>query len=75
MFEDPQILARNMLVTLDDERAGEIQMVANPINFSRSAIDYAAPPPQIGNDTASVLADYLEYSHAELEALRKKSVI
>jgi crotonobetainyl-CoA:carnitine CoA-transferase CaiB-like acyl-CoA transferase len=75
VFEDPQILARNMLVTLDDERAGEIQMVANPINFSRSAIDYAAPPPQIGNDTASVLADYLEYSHAELEALRKKSVI
>jgi crotonobetainyl-CoA:carnitine CoA-transferase CaiB-like acyl-CoA transferase len=75
VFEDQQILARNMLVTLEDERAGEIQMVANPINFSRSAIDYAAPPPQIGNDTASVLADYLEYSHAELEALRKKSVI
>ena len=75
VFEDPQILARNMLVTLEDERAGEIQMVANPINFSRSEIDYAAPPPQIGNDTASVLADYLEYSHAELEALRIKSVI
>ena len=75
VFKDPQILARNMLVTAEDERAGEIQMVANPINFSRSEIDYAAPPPQIGNDTASVSADYLEYSHAELEALRKKSVI
>lgn len=75
VFEDPQILARNMLVTLEDERTGGIQMAGNPINFSRSEIDYAVPPPQIGHDTASVLADYLEYSRTELEALRKKSVI
>ncbi len=75
VFEDPQILARNMLVTMADKRAGQIQLVANPINYSRSEIDYAVPPPILGDDTNRVLGEYLEYSDMDLEQLRKKSVI
>jgi crotonobetainyl-CoA:carnitine CoA-transferase CaiB-like acyl-CoA transferase len=75
VFEDPQILARDMLVKVADKRAGEIKLVGNPINYSRSQIDYAVPPPELGDDTASVLGETLEFSQAELEALRKKSII
>ncbi len=75
VFEDPQIVARNMLVKLTDKRAGEVKLVGNPINYSRSQIDYSVPPPKLGDDTATVLGEILEYSQAELEALRKKSII
>ncbi|MBT5387387.1 MAG: CoA transferase [Porticoccaceae bacterium] len=75
VFEDPQILARDMLVKVADKRAGEIKLVGNPINYSRSQIDYAVPPPELGDDTASVLGETLEFSQAELDALRKKSII
>ena len=75
VFKDPQILARNMLVKMADKRAGEIQLVANPIHYSRSEIDYSVPPPQIGDDTETVLGEYLEYTELELETLRRKSII
>ena len=75
VFKDPQILARNMLVKMADKRAGDIQLVGNPIHYSRSEIDYSVPPPQIGDDTETVLGEYLEYTELELETLRRKSII
>jgi crotonobetainyl-CoA:carnitine CoA-transferase CaiB-like acyl-CoA transferase len=75
VFQDPQILARNMLVSLEDERAGQVQLVGNPINYSRTAIEYAVPPPSLGDDTAGVLGEYLEYTELQIETLRNKSVI
>ncbi|MGB2465157.1 MAG: CaiB/BaiF CoA transferase family protein [Porticoccaceae bacterium] len=75
VFQDPQILARNMLVSLEDERAGKVQLVGNPINYSRTAIEYAVPPPSLGDDTADVLGEYLKYTELQIETLRNKSVI
>ena len=75
VFQDPQILARNMLVTMEDKRAGEVQLVGNPINYSRSGIEYTVPPPILGDNTDSVLGEYLEYSELEISTLRNKSII
>ena len=75
VFADPQILARGMLISIEDNRAGEIPLVANPINYSRSTIDYTVPPPELGSSTESILGEYLEYSALEIAALRNKSVI
>ena len=75
VFQDPQILARNMLVTMEDKRAGEVQLVGNPINYSRSRIEYTVPPPILGDNTDSVLGEYLEYSELEISTLRNKSII
>ena len=75
VFADPQILARKMQISIIDKRAGEIPGVANPINYSRSTIDYAVPPPELGSSTESILGEYLEYSALEISALRNKSII
>jgi crotonobetainyl-CoA:carnitine CoA-transferase CaiB-like acyl-CoA transferase len=75
VFADPQILARKMQISIADKRAGEIPGVANPINYSRSTIDYAVPPPELGSSTESILGEYLEYSALEISALRNKSII
>ena len=75
VFADPQLLARNMLVNIKDDRSGEITLPANPINYSRSQINYSMPPPQLGSSTGSILADYLEYSAIDIAELRNRSII
>ena len=34
---------------------GEIPMVANPVKFSKTPIDYNRPPPILGADTKAIL--------------------
>lgn len=75
VFNNPQIVAREMLISIADKRAGEIPGVANPIKYSRSTIDYAVPPPELGSSTESILGEYLEYSALQITALRNKSII
>jgi len=55
VMNDPQILARDMRVTLDHPDNSELQVVGNPIHFSRTPIKYDAAPPKLGQHTESVL--------------------
>jgi crotonobetainyl-CoA:carnitine CoA-transferase CaiB-like acyl-CoA transferase len=75
VFEDPQVLARDMLISIPESRSGEIKMVGNPIKFSRSEIQYLVPPPPLGNTTQQVLKDDLDYSESEIANMRKRAVI
>ena len=75
VFSHAQLQARNMLVKTKEPRSGEIQLPANPINYSRTPIAYSGPPPQLGNDTESILSQYLEYSAMDIAELRKKAII
>jgi crotonobetainyl-CoA:carnitine CoA-transferase CaiB-like acyl-CoA transferase len=75
VFSNTQLQARNMLVNIKEPRSGEIQLPANPINYSRTPIRYSSPPPQLGNDTESILSQYLEYSAIDIAELREKTII
>jgi crotonobetainyl-CoA:carnitine CoA-transferase CaiB-like acyl-CoA transferase len=75
LFEDPQLLARNMLVSIEERRSGELTLPANPINYSRSQINYSLPPPELGSSTESILSNYLEYSAMDIAELRGRSII
>jgi crotonobetainyl-CoA:carnitine CoA-transferase CaiB-like acyl-CoA transferase len=75
VFDDPQLRSRNMVLTMQDDRAGDIQLVANPINYSRSQIEYDLAPPQLGNQTIEILQEYLEYSEITLTSLKLKEII
>lgn len=75
LFEDPQVLARNMLISIEERRSGELTLPANPINYSRSQINYSAPPPELGSSTKSILSNYLEYSAMDIAELRGRSII
>ena len=75
VFEDPQIIAREMLINVTESRSGTLKMVGNPIKYSRSHIDYPASPPQLGEQTMEVLQDYLEYSKCQLTELQVKGII
>jgi crotonobetainyl-CoA:carnitine CoA-transferase CaiB-like acyl-CoA transferase len=75
VFKDPQVLARNMLVNIEERRSGDLALAANPINYSRSQINYSVPPPELGSSTESILSNYLEYSAMDIAELRGRSII
>ena len=58
---DDQVLAREMVVTIDHPRWGDIRAAGNPIKVSGSEQPYR-PAPALGADTESVLRDLLGYS-------------
>ena len=55
---DPQVAARNMVVTLDDPVAGRIQMAGNPVKLS-SFPDFPtrSPAPELDDQRERILAD------------------
>lgn len=48
VFADPQIAARDMLITMEHADAGETRLVGNPIHLSRTPVTYTRPPPLLG---------------------------
>jgi CoA:oxalate CoA-transferase len=57
VMRDPQIKARNMIVTAEDPELGSIRMQGNPVKLSAYADPATRPPaPDLDGDRASILA-------------------
>ncbi len=77
VFADPQVVHREMRVTLPypGARGGEIELIGNPIKYSKTPVDYRRPPPRLGEHTDEVLAELLDLSPAEVAVLRESGAI
>ncbi len=56
VFQEPQILARDMRVNVPHPLNHALELVGNPIKLSRTPVVYASAPPTLGQHTESVLA-------------------
>ena len=74
VFQHPQIIARNMCITLPHPSAGEVRLVANPIKMSATPIQYETPPPLLGQHTEAILRHVLHYSSDEIAQLKALGV-
>ncbi len=54
---EPQVIARNMLVTLNDETLGPVTNLGTPVKLSRTPAEMSSPPPRLGEHTADVLTE------------------
>ena len=52
---DPQVAAREMLVSIDHAALGQIPLLGNPMKLSATACAYRRPPPALGEHTEEVL--------------------
>ena len=77
VFEDPQIRARGMKLTMPypEAQSGEVDLIANPIKFSGTPVNYRRPPPRAGQHSEEVLQELLDLSEAEHSELKDKGVI
>jgi crotonobetainyl-CoA:carnitine CoA-transferase CaiB-like acyl-CoA transferase len=74
-FEHPQVKHRKMKVELPHPQSGVVPLVANPIRFSKTPVDYRTAPPMLGQHTQEVLSTLAGISEADILALSAKGVI
>jgi crotonobetainyl-CoA:carnitine CoA-transferase CaiB-like acyl-CoA transferase len=75
VFAEPQVRHRRLRMELPHPTAGSAPGVANPVRFSRSAIEYERAPPTLGADTAAVLRERLGLEEATLRDLAARGII
>lgn len=75
VFDDPQVRARGLRVDLPDPVAGTLGVVANPMRFSDSTVEYRLPPPRLGEHTDVVLRDWLGLNGEDVARLRAAGVV
>jgi crotonobetainyl-CoA:carnitine CoA-transferase CaiB-like acyl-CoA transferase len=75
VFEEPQVRARGVKIELEHPAAGALPMVASPMRFSETPLEYRLPPPLLGQHTDEVLRDLLGQSESQIAKLRADRVI
>ena len=75
LADDPQVMARELIVSMRHEVTGDVKIAASPIRLSETPVTYRLAPPQIGEHTAAVLQAWLQLDTKKIEALRAKNVI
>jgi len=70
LFSDPQTRERGTQLDLEG-----MPLVANPIKYSRSEINYGIKPPELGVDTDRILESALGLDQAAIEALRAQGIV
>ena len=75
VFSDPQLAAREMIVTMHHAAAGDIRVLGTPIKLSDTPADMRAAPPTLGQHTDSVLAQDLGLGGEVIGQLRATGVV
>jgi CoA:oxalate CoA-transferase len=71
-----QVLARNMIVDVHDKDVGTVKVAGNPIKMSSLPEEQTRKTsPEIGEHNLEIFKEWLNYSDAEIEQLRKDGVI
>jgi crotonobetainyl-CoA:carnitine CoA-transferase CaiB-like acyl-CoA transferase len=75
VFEEPQVKARGVRIELEHAAGAPLPMVASPMRFSETPLEYRQAPPLLGQHTDQVLRELLGKSEAQLAKLRAEGVI
>lgn len=74
-LSDPQVIARNMVVTGITKSGREFQMPGNPIKLSTDSAGKFGAAPDLGQDTDTILSQLLGYNGDYIQEMRANSII
>jgi succinate--hydroxymethylglutarate CoA-transferase len=74
VFEDPQVLHRDMILEALHPTAGLIKMLGFPVKYESTPLSLQRPPPTLGQHTKEVLQE-LKYSETKIESMIANSVV
>ena len=74
MFENPQTIHREMLIEVDNKKAGKSKAIGMPIKFSKSKTEKSKGAPNLGEHTREVMLNF-GYKHEEIEDFYNRKVI
>ncbi|MEO9901867.1 MAG: CoA transferase, partial [Nisaea sp.] len=69
VFSDPQVLARNMKITMPHELSGSVDLIGSPIRMSKTPVAYRRSPPTLGEGTEDVLTSLLGLTGEDIRQL------
>jgi crotonobetainyl-CoA:carnitine CoA-transferase CaiB-like acyl-CoA transferase len=72
-FEEPQVIARNMLVEMKHPLKEKLTVIGSPIKLSRTPVEYKKAPPMLGEHTDEILSGILD--EEKIAELRQKGII
>ena len=75
VFEEPQVVARGMRIELEHALAGKVPLIASPMKFSDTRLEFNNPPPTLGQHTDEVLRDVLKMNDAAISKLRTDGIV
>ena len=75
VFEEPQVKARGVRIELDHAAAGKLPLVASPMRFSETPLEYRLPPPLLGEHTDQILKQFLKLNETEIGKLRADGIV
>ena len=75
VFEEPQVVARGLRIELDHPTAGAVPLVASPMRFSGTPLEFKAPPPTLGQHTDEILRSVLKLGDADIARLRADGIV
>jgi crotonobetainyl-CoA:carnitine CoA-transferase CaiB-like acyl-CoA transferase len=74
VMNDPQVIARNMHISLEHPTIGPLDMVGNPIKVVGTEETFL-PPPLLGQHTEEILTELLGYALEKFASLREAGAI
>ncbi|MBK5646584.1 MAG: CoA transferase, partial [Acinetobacter sp.] len=72
-FQEPQVIARNMLVDMQHPQREALTVIGSPIKLSRTPVEYKTAPPLLGEHTDMILSRII--SQERLNELKLKGII
>ena len=75
VLADPQLLAREMIETVEHSAAGSLRMLGVPIKLSDTPGGVRSAPPRLGEHTAMVLSELLGLSPGDVERLHRGGAV
>lgn len=70
VYQNPQVQARQMKISLPHPIAGQADFVASPLRLSASPVQYHSAPPLLGEHTEQVLQDILGLDLDQIQSLQ-----
>jgi formyl-CoA transferase len=74
VFGDPQVAQLPMTGKVHSPKLGDLTLVGQPVVLTRTPSSIQGPPPECGEHTDEILAEY-GYSRSEIDRLRKARIV
>lgn len=75
VLQDPQVLAREMIVDIVHPIAGKLQIPGIPVKLSDTPGQIRRPSPILGEHTEEILKELLDYKDEEIKELRQGKIL
>ena len=75
VFENEQVIARNIKMEMPHPTAGKVNLVRSPMRLSETPVVENRPPPLLGEHTHEILQEKLSLTETQIKSLKDRGII